>query len=156
MRYDQLREVLKWYPKIRIIQPELVDVIPNTVQDAYSQVSQLLSKYSTGTVQAIWAGWDIPRIGATQAVDAAHRLEIKTYALEGSPDFVALVKNPGSSDAAVVAQQPYLIGKTAVDNVARYLAGDRTLPLATYVPSILVSKDNAAQAQKTLGQADTK
>jgi len=30
------------------------------------------------------------------------------------------------------------------------------LPLATYVPSILVSKDNAAQAQKTLGQADTK
>jgi len=43
MRYDQLRAVLKWYPKIRIIQPELCDVIPNTAQDAYSQVSQLLS-----------------------------------------------------------------------------------------------------------------
>lgn len=56
----------------------------------------------------------------------------------------------------MVAQQPYLIGKTAVDNVARYLAGDHTLPLATYVPSILVSKDNAAEAQKTLGQADAK
>ena len=107
MRYDQLREVLKWYPKIRIIEPELVDVIPDTVQDAYSQVSVLLSQYPIGTVQAIWAGWEIPRIGATQAVDAAHRLEIKTYALEGSPDFVALVKNPGSSDAAVVAQQPF-------------------------------------------------
>ena len=61
-----------------------------------------------------------------------------------------------TSAAAVVAQQPYLIGKTAVDNVARYLAGERTLPPATYVPSILVSKDNAAEAQKTLGQADAK
>ena len=156
MRYDQLREVLKWYPKIKIIQPELVDIIPNTVQDAYSQVSRLLSKYPKGTVQAIWAGWDIPQIGATQAVDAAHRSEIKTYAVDGSPDYVALVKNPQSSAAAVVAQQPYLIGKTAVDNVARYLAGDRTLPPATFVPSILVSKDNAAEAQKTLGQADAK
>jgi len=156
MRYDQLREVLKWYPKIRIIEPELVDVIPDTVQDAYSQVSVLLSQYPIGTVQAIWAGWDIPQIGATQAVDAAHRLEIRTYAVDGSPDFVALVKNPRSCAAAVVAQQPYLIGKTAVDNVARYLAGDRTLPPATYVPSILVSKDNAAEAQKTLGQANAK
>jgi ribose transport system substrate-binding protein len=156
MRYDQLRAVLKWYPKIRIIQPELRDVIPNTVQDAYSQVSKLLNKYPKGTVQAIWAAWDVPQIGATQAVDAAHRSEIKTYAVDGSPDFVALVKNPQSSAAAVVAQQPYLIGKTAVDNVARYLAGERSLPPATYVPSILVSKDNAAEAQKTLGQAGAK
>jgi ribose transport system substrate-binding protein len=156
MRYDQLRAVLKWYPKIKIIQPELRDVIPNTVQDAYSQVSLLLNKYPKGTVQAIWAAWDVPQIGATQAVDAAHRSEIKTYAVDGSPDFVALVKNPQSSAAAVVAQQPYLIGKTAVDNVARYLAGERTLPPATYVPSILVSKDNAAEAQKTLGQAGAK
>ncbi|SAL44003.1 ABC periplasmic-binding sugar transport protein [Caballeronia udeis] len=156
MRYDELRSVLKWYPKIRIIQPELRDVIPNTVQDAYSQVSQLLNKYPKGTVQAIWAGWDIPQIGATQAIDAAHRQEIKTYAVDGSPDFIALVKDPESCAAAVVAQQPYLIGKTAVDNVARYLAGDHTLPPATYVPSILVSKDNTAEAQKTLGQASAK
>jgi ribose transport system substrate-binding protein len=153
IRYDQLRAVLKWYPKIKIIQPELREVIPNTAPDAYAQISQLLRKYPKGTVHAIWAGWDVPQIGATQAVDAAHRSEIRTYGVDGSPDAVALVKDPQSSAAAVVAQQPYLIGKTAVDNVARYLAGDRTLPPATYVPSILVSKENAVQAQKTLGQA---
>lgn len=156
MRYDELRAVLKWYPKIKIIQPELRDVMPNTVQDAYAQISQLLNKYPKGTVHAIWAAWDIPQIGATQAVDAAHRTDVKTYAVDGSPDVVALVKNPNSSAAAVVAQQPYLIGKTAVDNVARYLAGDRSLPPATYVPAILVTKENAGDAQKTLGQADGK
>lgn len=156
MRYDQLKAVLKWYPKIKIIEPELRDVIPNTVQDAYSQISQLLNKYPKGSVQAIWAAWDVPQIGATQAVDAAGRSEIKTYAVDGSPDVVSLVKDPKSSAAAVVAQQPYLIGKTAVQNAARYLAGDRNLPPATYVPSLVVTKENAAEVQKTLGQSDAK
>lgn len=156
IRYDELRAVLKWYPKIKIIQPELRDVIPNTVQDAYGQISQLLNKYPKGSVQAIWAGWDVPQIGATQAVDAAGRSEIKTYAVDGSPDVVSLVKDPKSSASAVIAQQPYLIGKTAVRNVARYLAGDQSLPPATYVPAILVTKENAADVQKTLGQGDGK
>ncbi|PLR31449.1 sugar ABC transporter substrate-binding protein [Chimaeribacter californicus] len=156
MRYDQLKAVLKWYPKIKIIEPELRDVIPNTVQDAYSQISQLLNKYPKGSVQAIWAAWDVPQIGATQAVDAAGRNEIKTYAVDGSPDVVSLVKDPQSSAAAVVAQQPYLIGKTAVQNAARYLAGERNLPPATYVPALVVTKENAADVQKTLGQSDGK
>lgn len=156
MRYDQLRAVLKWYPEIKIIQPELRDVIPNTVQDAYAQISQLLNKYPKGSVQAIWAAWDVPQIGATQAVDAAGRNEIKTYAVDGSPDVVSLVKDPKSSAASVVAQQPYLIGKTAVQNVARYLAGDHELPPATYVPALLVTKQNAAEVQKVLGQSDGK
>lgn len=156
MRYDQLKAVLKWYPKIKIIEPELRDVIPNTVQDAYSQISQLLNKYPKGSVQAIWAAWDVPQIGATQAVDAAGRSEIKTYAVDGSPDVVSLVKDPKSSAAAVVAQQPYLIGKTAVQNAARYLAGDRNLPPATYVPALVVTKENTAEVQKTLGQSDAK
>lgn len=153
IRYDQLKAVLKYYPKVHIIEPELRDVIPNTVQSAYAQVSQLLTKYPRGKIAAVWAAWDVPQVGATQAVDAAHRNEIKTYAVDGSPDVVSLVKDPSSSAAAVVAQQPALIGKTAVDNVARYLAGDRSLPPYTYVPSILVTKDNAAQLQQALGQS---
>jgi len=156
IRYDQLKAVLKYYPKVHIIQPELRDVIPNTVQSAYAQVSQLLQKYPKGQVAAIWSAWDVPQVGATQAVDAAHRDEIKTYAVDGSPDVVTLVKDPKSSAAAVVAQQPALIGKTAVDNVARYLAGDHGLAPYTYVPSILVTKDNAGTIQQTLGQLAAK
>ncbi|AOJ71619.1 MULTISPECIES: sugar ABC transporter substrate-binding protein [Burkholderia] len=153
IRYDQLKAVLKWYPKVKIIEPELRDVIPNTAQNAYAQISQLLQKYPKGSIAAIWAAWDIPQVGATQAVDAAGRGEIRTYAVDGSPEAVALVKNPKSSAAAVVAQQPALIGRTAVRNVARYLAGDRSLPAYTFVPSVLVTKDNAGGAPRTLGQA---
>ncbi|MGV4715585.1 sugar ABC transporter substrate-binding protein, partial [Burkholderia pseudomallei] len=146
IRYDQLKAVLKWYPKVKIIEPELRDVIPNTAQNAYAQISQLLQKYPKGAISAIWAAWDIPQVGATQAVDAAGRREIRTYAVDGSPEAVALVRNPTSSAAAVVAQQPALIGRTAVRNVARYLAGDRSLPAYTFVPSVLVTKDDAGVA----------
>ncbi|AIS50129.1 sugar ABC transporter [Burkholderia pseudomallei] len=69
IRYDQLKAVLKWYPKVKIIEPELRDVIPNTAQNAYAQISQLLQKYPKGAISAIWAAWDIPQVGATQAVD---------------------------------------------------------------------------------------
>ena len=152
IRYDELKEVLKFYPKIKVIEPELRDVIPNTVQNAYSQVTELLTKYPKGSIAAIWSAWDVPQVGATEALDAAHRNEIKTYGVDGSPDVVALVKDSNSGAAAVVAQQPYLIGKTAVDNVARYLSGDHDLPPYSFVSAVLVTKQNADAMQKFLGQ----
>lgn len=68
IRYDQLKLALKDHPQLKIIEPELRDVIPNTVQDAYSQVSALLNKYPKGSVSAIWAAWDIPQLGASKAL----------------------------------------------------------------------------------------
>jgi ribose transport system substrate-binding protein len=154
IRYDELKLVLKAFPDIKIITPELRDVIPNTVQNAYSQVTDMLSKYpNKGDIAAVWSAWDVPQVGATQAIVAAKRPEVRTYGVDGSPDVVKMVKDPASPASAVAAQQPYLIGKTAVDNAARYLAGNRDLPPYTFVPSVLVTKENAAEAEKALGQA---
>jgi ribose transport system substrate-binding protein len=154
IRYDELKHVLKYYPAVKILEPELKDVIPNTVQDAFAQITAILSKYpDKGSIKAIWSAWDVPQLGATQALVAAGRTEIRTYGVDGSPDVLELVKDPNSPAAAVAAQQPAVIGKTAVDNVARYFAGDKTLPKETYIPAILANKKNAADVQKTLGQA---
>ena len=153
IRYDELKLVLKAFPDIKIIQPELRDVIPNTVQNAYSQVTDMLSKYpGKGDVAAVWSAWDVPQVGATQAIVAAHRTEVRTYGVDGSPDVVKMVADANSPAAAVAAQQPALIGKTAVDNVARYLAGDHDLPPYTFIPAVLVNKQNAADAARMLGQ----
>jgi hypothetical protein len=74
IRYDELKKVLKYYPNVKIIQPELCDVIPNTVQDAVTQVTAILAKYpEKGSIKAIWSAWDIPQLGATQALIAAGR-----------------------------------------------------------------------------------
>lgn len=77
---------------------------------------------------------------------------MKTYGVDGSPEAVQMLEQPNSAAGAIVAQQPALIGKTAVDNLARYLAGDRSLPRTTLIDSRLVTKSNAAEVRKQLGQ----
>lgn len=146
IRYDELKEVLKYYPDVKVIQPELRDVIPNTVQSAYRDVTDMLTKNPTkGSISAIWSCWDVPQVGASQAVESASRMEIKTYGIDGSPDVVKMVADPKSAAGAVMAQQPSEIGKTAADNVARYLNGEKDLPPFTFVPAVLITKANAAE-----------
>ncbi|UNZ52997.1 MULTISPECIES: sugar ABC transporter substrate-binding protein [Agrobacterium] len=151
IRYDQLVNVTKYFPKVKIIQPELRDVIPNTVQDAFTQITAILSKYpEKDSIKAIWSAWDIPQLGATQALVAAGRTEIKTYGVDGSPEVLQLVADANSPAAADVAQQPAELGRTAIRNVARYLAGE-TLPRETYVPALLANKVNVGEVSKKLG-----
>ncbi|WP_122467840.1 sugar ABC transporter substrate-binding protein [Pseudomonas viridiflava] len=151
IRYDQLKLALKDHPELKIIEPELRDVIPNTVQDAYSQVSALLNKYPKGSVSAIWSAWDIPQLGASKALIDAGRTEIKTYGVDGTPEVLELLGRSDSPIGAVVAQQPVLIAKTAVQNVARYLAGQRDLPRETQVPTLLTTAGNLPEVRQLRG-----
>lgn len=151
IRYDQLVNVTKYFPKIKIIQPELRDVIPNTVQDAFTQITAILNKYpENGSIKAVWSAWDIPQLGATQALTAADRTEIKTYGVDGSPEVLQLVADSNSPAAADVAQQPAELGRIAIRNVARHLAG-QAIARETYVPALLANKANVAEVTKKLG-----
>lgn len=150
IRYDQLRYVLKDYPEVKIIEPELRDVIPNTAQRAYSDITDMLTKYpNDGDISAVWSCWDVPLIGATQALDASGRTGIRTYGVDGSPDFLEQVADPESAGGAVVVQQLVEMGKASARNAAAYLNGAHVPPV-TFVPSILVTKQNAAEVLPTL------
>ncbi len=151
IRYAELRKVLDAHPGLKIIQPELRDVIPNTVQDARGQIAALLNKYPKGQIAAIWSAWDIPQLGASQALIEAGRTEIKTYGVDGTPEVLELLKRDDSPVGAVVAQQPALMGRTAVQNVARYLAGARDLPKETHVSTLLTTKANLDQVAALRG-----
>jgi ribose transport system substrate-binding protein len=148
IRYDQLKYVLQSFPEIEIIEPELRDVIPNTVQQAYSDVTDILTQYGADSgLKSVWACWDVPMIGATQAIEAAGRKDVMTYGVDGSPEYVEMVATEGSPAGAVAAQQPYEIGQRAADNVAAYLAGEEVPPF-TFVPAVLITKENAAETAK--------
>ena len=145
IRYDQLRYVMEAFPRIELIEPELRDVIPNTVRQAYLDVTDTLTRFGPDSgLKAIWACWDRPMVGATLAVVDAGRLEVRTYGVDGSPEYVEMVANPGFPAAAVAAQQPYKIGMGAALNVARYLSG-RPVPPVTFVPAVMITKANAAE-----------
>ncbi len=151
IRYDEMRAVLKYYPDVKIIQPELRDVIPNTVQSAYSEVTDILTKNpKKGSIAAIWACWGVPIEGAAQAVQAAKRDEIKLYAGDSGPDDIKLIEDKNNPVAAVIAQRPTEIGKTAVDNAARHLNG-QSVPSFTFVPTIMVTKANVQEVKDKLG-----
>lgn len=156
IRYDQMKYVLTSFPDVKIIEPELRDVIPNTVQAAYSNVTDMLTKSpEKGSLNAVWACWDVPQIGATQAAEAAGRPELKTYGIDGSPEVIKMVMDEKSPAAAVAAQQPYEIGKTSVQNVAKFLAGQKVAPF-TFVPAVLINKENAAVTGKPFLEAAEK
>lgn len=145
IRYDQLKYVLEAFPNIEIIEPELRDVIPNTVQQAYSDVTDILTQYGPDSdLKSVWACWDVPMIGATQAIEAAEREGVRTYGVDGSPEYVEMVADPASPAGAVAAQQPYEIGKQAARNVAAYLSGSEVPPFS-FVPAVLINKENAAE-----------
>ena len=145
IRYDQLRYVMEAFPRIELIEPELRDVIPNTERKAYADVTDMLTKFGPDSgLKAIWACWDRPMVGATLAVVDANRLEVKTYGVDGSPEYVEMVASPDSPAAAVAAQQPYKIGMSAALNVARYLSG-QPVPPVTFVPAVMITKANAAE-----------
>jgi ribose transport system substrate-binding protein len=150
IRYDQMKYVLESFPEVKVVEPELRDVIPNTVQSAYAQVTDMLTKYpEKGSISAIWACWDVPQVGATQALQAAGRTEIRTYGIDGSPEFVAMVADPSSPAAAVAVQRPYEIGQTAAQNVARHLTGEKVPPF-NFVSHVLLTKANAKEVVPTL------
>ena len=68
IRYDQWKYVLKDYPDIHIIQPELAEQFANSPEDARKKTLELLSQYPKGKLDAIHvACWDQPAIGIVQA-----------------------------------------------------------------------------------------
>ncbi len=145
IRYDQMKYVMSGFSNIEVIEPDLRDVIPNTVQQAYADTTDMLTKFGPDSgLKAVWACWDVPMVGATQAIEAAGRSEVKTYGVDGSPEYVEMVAKEGSPAAAVAAQQPYEIGRQAVHNVARYLA-EQPIPPVTFVPALMITKQNAAE-----------
>jgi ribose transport system substrate-binding protein len=150
IRYDEMKYVAKDYPKVEFIQPELQDIINGTIEDSKKKVQDLLIKYpKKGDLKAIWAGWDIPAIGASQALEAAGRTDVKVYAVDGDPDAIKVLAEKNSPFVADMAQQPYKIGQAAVDAAARYLNGQKVTK-SIYVEPYLVTKDNVQEAQKIL------
>lgn len=140
IRHRQLMNVVRSFPEIRLVRPELRDVMPDTIARAYMDTTEALAKYGPESgLKAIWACWDRPMIGAARAVDRAGRAGIRVYGIDGSPEFVAMVTDPGSSAQAVMVQRPYEIGGRVVEIAARYLAGEQ-VPLRVFVSAFIRAK----------------
>ncbi len=91
-------------------------------------------------VQAIFAQNDEMALGAVRALDGAKRANVLVVGFDGTPDGIQAVKD--GKIAAIVAQQPEMIGQLGVKNAKSVIDGEK-VEAKIAVPLKLVTKDNA-------------
>ena len=151
-RYETWKYVLtSAYPGITIVE-ELAEEFANAPENARQQTLDLLERYPVGQLDAIHvACWDQPAIGVFEALKESGRTEIVVSAIDAGPDTLSLMVEDGSPWIVNVAQQPRQIATIAVQNAARYLAGEDVLP-QSYVEVVPVSgPEQAAATYEQLG-----
>lgn len=150
IRYDMMKYVAKDYPFVEFVDPELQDVITGAADDAYKKTLDLMTKEPD--VVAIWTAWDTPCSGIVRALEEIGRKDVQVFSVDGSSNILSLMGNPDSPMACDMAQDAYTIGQAAVDECARYLAGE-TVPSTVYVEPVMVTKANYADAMAALGKS---
>ena len=99
-----------------------------------------------GSIDAVWAAWDQPALGALQAIEAAGRSDegIVITGIDANPQARDAIASGGNFEASV-AQDFEQIGATTADSVARVLAGEEIVQRVVYVPTLLITQANAGE-----------
>lgn len=116
-------EVFNSYPGIKIVNKFHIDV-PGPVDNARKITEDVLTADSSSmTLKGIWAGWDEPAYGATQALEAASRSEVKVVGIDGT-DFAKAEIDKGGSFAGTIEQDFDTMAKQLADLIESYLNGE--------------------------------
>lgn len=94
---------------------------------------------SNPDIQAVFAANDEMALGAVEAVSGAGK-DILVVGFDATEDAVEAIKE--GRMAATIAQQPELIGQTAVENAVKLMNGE-SIPSSIPVEVTLITKENA-------------
>ena len=94
---------------------------------------------ANGDVQAVFAANDEMALGAVEAISGAGK-KVMVVGFDATDDAIEAIK--AGRMAGTIAQQPALIGSTAVDNAVKLINGE-TIEKSIPVEVTLVTKDNA-------------
>ena len=93
---------------------------------------------ANGDIQAVFAANDEMALGAVEAISGAGK-DIMVMGFDATDDALAAIKE--GRMAGTIAQQPALIGSTAVDNAMKLIAGE-SIPASIPVEVTLVTAEN--------------
>jgi ribose transport system substrate-binding protein len=132
---------------IKVLDRITPDVSDGGIADSRAKMDAVLAANpEPGSIKAVWAAWDQPALGALQAIEAAGRQGegIVITGIDANPQAREEVAKGGNFEATV-AQDFAGIGAAAAEAVAGLLDGKAPAAAVTFVPTKLVTKDNAAQ-----------
>lgn len=140
-------EIFAANPGIKILDRITPDVSDGGIADSRAKMDAVLAANpEPGSISAVWAAWDQPALGALQAIEAAGRSGegIVITGIDANPQAREEVAKGGNFEATV-AQDFAGIGTATAEAVAGLLAGTAPASNVIYVPTKLVTKDNAAE-----------
>ncbi len=132
---------------ITVIDRITPDVSDGGIADSRAQMEAVLAANpEPGSISAVWAAWDQPALGALQAIEAAGRdgEGIVITGIDANPQAREQVAK-GGNFKATVAQDFAGIGAAAADAVATLLEGGSFESDSIFVPTVLITADNAAE-----------
>jgi len=147
VRRHGLDFVLKDFPGIKIV-AEQPHVVPGTVPDAMNKMENILKAHPN--LDAVWAVFDQPLIGAAMAIQAAGKQnQVKCFGIDGDPQAMAMLRSGQSAYAATIVQQPYLIGETAA-KIALDIIKGKEVPYTVYVDHLVATEENVEEIIQTV------
>ncbi|MBO5087963.1 MAG: substrate-binding domain-containing protein [Lachnospiraceae bacterium] len=94
---------------------------------------------ANGDIQAVFAANDEMALGAVEAISGAGK-DILVVGFDATDDAIEAIK--AGRMGATIAQQPKLIGSTAIENALKLINGE-SIPKTIPVEVTLITKDNA-------------
>jgi ribose transport system substrate-binding protein len=104
----------------------------------------LLANPEPGSINAVWAAWDDPALGALQAIQAAGREDegIVIVGIDATPQARDAIAAGSNFEATIAQDFPGIAHQTA-DLVEAYLNGEQITQSTYYVPTVLITAANA-------------
>ena len=145
-RCEAFDEILQEYPDIQLITEQHVPA-EQPINDAQDIVENLLlSNPERGSVTAIWAAWDEPAIGATQALMEAGRDEVIVTGADGNEQAISLIKE-GTPLKATVKQNFEGMAQIVYEQMESYYGGQELEKGELYAPATLITTENVGEEQ---------
>lgn len=135
------------FPDIEVLDRVTPDVQDGGIADSRAQMEAILAANpEPGSIKAVWAAWDQPALGALQAIEDAGRGDegIVITGIDANPQARDAIAQGGNFEASV-AQDFAAMGAEAAEVVGRAIAGEEQLNSVVYVPTTLITKENAAE-----------
>lgn len=143
-RCEAFDTILAEYPDITLITEQHVPA-EQPINDAQTIVENLLlANAEEGSVTAVWAAWDEPAIGATQALMEAGRGEVIVTGVDGNQQALSLLAEGGNLKATV--QQNFEgMAKIVVEQMTKLYAGETIEKGDMYAPATLIDSSNISE-----------
>ena len=141
-RCEAFDDLIKEYPDITLITEQHVPA-EQPINDAQDIVENLLlANPDPDSITAIWAAWDEPAIGATQALQEAGRSQVLVTGVDGNEQAISLVKE-GTNLKATVKQNFEGMAQIVYEQMDQYFKGEEIEKGEMYAPATLITQENA-------------